>query len=745
MYDLRGPFGFVDKNNRLMNVLLMLFFTCLFVLPAEAQYGGGTGEPNDPYLIYTAEQMNEIGADANHWDKHFKLMADIDLSIYKGTDFNIIGEHSNAFSGVFDGNSKKISNFTYSSTKGHYKGIFGYIEGPEVEIRDLGLIDPNIDVGSKWYAGPLAGCADDGTIINCYVKGGSVSGEMRIGGLIGYAKAGTITNCYTENVSISGGNDVGGLVGFSSAKIKMVDCYSSSSVSGDYSDVGGLVGRNGGEITSSYATGMVSGNKIVGGLVGGNSGEITNSYAAGMVSADGNDVGGLVGINSDPVINCYASGSVLGNENVGGLAGTNIGHVTDCYAAGEVIGSRNVGGLVGSYTGYHGSITNSSSSSNVSGEDNVGGLAGNVSSQTVSNCFATGSVSGIQNIGGLIGANAPEMTGWGDIAHVNYCYSTASVSGVQNVGGLVGANIPKPSDWGGTASVTYCYSTGSVTGTTDVGGLVGWHKEGEISISFWDIQTSGLSNMCGRKDQGSGCDDSKGKTTAEMQTESTFLNAGWDFVNESANGTEDIWIIREGQDYPELTSQFVTARIIDDFEDYNAGDNQIWFSWHDGLGAGTPGTSGYLPGNGTGSAVGDDTSPSYTEETIVHGGNQSMPYSYNNSFNFSKAELLLSPVQDWTEEGICMLSLWFRGVWYNAPAPISVVLNEDYAVYHDNPNATKIYTWTRWTIDLQEFTGMDLTNVNSIAICFGDQNDPKYSGSGTVYFDDICLFRPRCK
>ena len=38
--------------------LMMLYFSGL---TAQAQYGGGSGEPNDPYMIYTAEQMNEIG------------------------------------------------------------------------------------------------------------------------------------------------------------------------------------------------------------------------------------------------------------------------------------------------------------------------------------------------------------------------------------------------------------------------------------------------------------------------------------------------------------------------------------------------------------------------------------------------------------------------------------------------------------------------------------------------------------
>ena len=93
-------------------LLVMLHFS---FLPAQAKYGGGSGEPNDPYLIYTAEQMNTIVAEPNAWDKNFKLMADIDLSSYTGTDFNIIGYFVDCGSAdnkpltcVFDGNGKKL-------------------------------------------------------------------------------------------------------------------------------------------------------------------------------------------------------------------------------------------------------------------------------------------------------------------------------------------------------------------------------------------------------------------------------------------------------------------------------------------------------------------------------------------------------------------------------------------------------------------------------------------------------------
>ena len=101
------------------------------------------------------------------------------------------------------------------------------------------------------------------------------------------------------------------------------------------------------------------------------------------------------------------------------------------------------------------------------------------------------------------------------------------------VGGLVGWN------WGRIAT---SYSTGSVTGNEDVGGLVGDNDYGSVTASFWDIETSGQSAN----------DGGTGKTAVEMQTALTFLNAGWDFMDETDNGTEDIWWILEGQDYPGL-------------------------------------------------------------------------------------------------------------------------------------------------------------------------------------------------
>jgi len=331
--------------------LLVLLAICFFVLPAQAQYGGGTGGPSDPYLIDTAEQMNAIGANANDWDKHFKLMADIDLSSFTGADFNIIGSYvswdspdNKPFSGVFDGSGHTISNFSYTSAADvNNVGLFAYVSGENARIKDLGLIDPNVDAGAGDYVAALVGSLSGGIINNCYAK----------------------------------------------------------------------------------STG---------------------------VSATGWGVGGLVGANWGTITNCYSTGRVSGMADVGGLVGQNFNTIIDCY-------------------------------------------------------------------------------------------STASVSGVYSAGGLVGTNY---------SIISSSYAAGDVYADQYVGGLVGSNDAGTVSASLWDTDTSGQSTSAA----------GTGKTTAEMQTKSTFTDIGWDFVDESINGTEDIWSICEGTNYPRLLRQILAGDFV---------------------------------------------------------------------------------------------------------------------------------------------------------------------------------------
>ncbi len=138
--------------------LIVLLTVCLLGRASETKFGGGTGTPDDPYLIYTAEQLNEIGADVQNLNKHFKLMKDIDLGGYTGIDFNTIGtSFGNFFSGVFDGSGRRIHNFTYTSGDRDYIGLFGFVRGENALIKNLGLINSNIDVGKGNNVGSLVG------------------------------------------------------------------------------------------------------------------------------------------------------------------------------------------------------------------------------------------------------------------------------------------------------------------------------------------------------------------------------------------------------------------------------------------------------------------------------------------------------------------------------------------------------------------------------------------------------------
>ncbi|MFC1783208.1 GLUG motif-containing protein [Planctomycetota bacterium] len=310
-----------NGNNRLAVVFVAGIIICLLNMPGWAQYGGGSGTEGDPFLISEPNHMQAIGVHQEHWvaGTFFKLVEDIDLSQYTGTQFNIIGYYNSSFdkeffSGIFDGNDHKILNFTYSTTSAEkYVGLFGYF-GSTGQIEDLGLEDPNIATAGD-YVGSLVGYNEEGTVSNCYATG-LVSGDDYLGGLVGYNVLGTISNCFATGTVIGDeySDYLGGLVGYNWDGT-ISDCYAIGSVNGD-DYLGGLVGSNlDGTISNCYATGSVSGDDYLGGLVGPNKyGAISNCYATGTISGDGY-LGGLVGVNRYGTIsNCYW------DENSSGLS-----------------------------------------------------------------------------------------------------------------------------------------------------------------------------------------------------------------------------------------------------------------------------------------------------------------------------------------------------------------------------------------------------------------------------------------
>jgi hypothetical protein len=215
-------------------------------------------------------------------------------------------------------------------------------------------------------------------------------------------------------------------------------------------------------------------------------------------------------------------------DNVGSMVGENFGNITLSSGTGIVHGEHDkVGGLVGI---NRGNISSSSSTNMVTGNlYSVGGLVG-FNFGVITSSSSTGTISGERYVGGLVGFNARNITS---------SYSMSAVSGDHTIGGLAGFNSVN-------TLIASCYSTGEVSGNRNVGGLVGDSFDiDDITSSFWDTETSGLNESSG----------GLGLPTADMQNINTFLDAGWDFVCETENGPNDVWIIPEG-DYPRLTWEF---------------------------------------------------------------------------------------------------------------------------------------------------------------------------------------------
>jgi hypothetical protein len=309
------------------------------------KYSGGTGEPNDPYRIATPNDLNDIGNHVEDFNKCFVMVNDINLAEYTGTQFNIIGNDSNAFTGVFDGNGHTISNFTYTSTGKDFIGLFGVVGimwEATGEVKDLNLANADVDAGTGDSVGALVGLVEDGDISNCRATG-RVSGAENVGGLVGFSWSQDISNCYTAG-EVLGDSWIGGLVGIKYSRT-LLNCRSVANVKATGNSVGGLVGYTPQSfIESCSAAGNVSGAERVGGLVG-NGMSAVNSWSSGSVRGN-NRVGGLAG-HGWHAQDCYSSGTVTGDTNVGGLVGYNRGDALNCFASGAIDANTNVGGLVG--------------------------------------------------------------------------------------------------------------------------------------------------------------------------------------------------------------------------------------------------------------------------------------------------------------------------------------------------------------------------------------------------------------
>lgn len=331
---------------RLRVTLLATAFACLATV-CTAQFDGGTGTPQNPYIISTIAQLDAVRSNLS---ASFVLANDLDLS---GSSFQPIGSINEPFSGTFNGASHAVSNWTHTATT-EYAGL---ISATTTDAKVINLQVTNAQLSTEGSVVAILVGLNNGQIVNCHATGSVVGGGSLLGGLVAI-NAGTVSDS-SAAVSVTASStsyssSVGGLVA-SNYVGSVVRCSTSGSVSvlADSSDaIGGLVGyASGGSIVGCTSTASVVGGADVGGLVGYSDGQIIDCSASGQAVGQSQwqgNIGGLVGRQIGPIRNCYSRASVISAASPsGGLVGYLGASVKNSYATGPVSGPGAGGGLIG--------------------------------------------------------------------------------------------------------------------------------------------------------------------------------------------------------------------------------------------------------------------------------------------------------------------------------------------------------------------------------------------------------------
>ena len=517
-----------ELNRRRLIVVFSLAIFCLWSVSVQAKYSGGTGEPNNPYLIYTAEHLIEMSAEPEDWDTHLKLMADIDLSdfpcysalIAPDTDGIMSGFQGIPFTGVFDGNGHTIFHLTIDGTS--YLGLFGQL-GSGGMISNLGLEAVVIN-GKSDYIGGLAGESKGFTTMSYCT--GKVNGSSNIGGLVG-SNRGSISTSYSSG-DVGGDDYLGGLVGSNGGSI--ICCYSVGFINGSQINVGGLLGTNNityatrrgvstqqgtvincfwdtqisGQTTSAAGTGLntiqmqdintylEAGWDWVG-EVGNGTHEvwqmpphvgypvlaIHNGYTPPLLPGQGTrddpylistavELGAILHYEQEA---CYKliqdidlSGMTWSFPVIPNLRGVLDGNDFSINHLALIGNGQSPCGLIGAICDVAQVMDLRIVDANVVGSFSTGILAG-LNNGSLTNCHTSGTVGGEHSVGGIAGYNKSGA--------LFYCSSNSEVNGKISVGGIAGTNTD--------GTVTGCHSTCGINGEENVGGLAGYNDEGTIS------------------------------------------------------------------------------------------------------------------------------------------------------------------------------------------------------------------------------------------------------------------------
>lgn len=339
-------------------LFFVVIFSLISFLQIKAQFAGGDGSGQNPYLIETAQQLSDVrNYFSDSQEIHFLLKNDIDLTdwIASNKDESIrekgwapINRYSNNSSvhNYFDGGGYAIRGLFINRPTESNIGLFGSISN--LVISDVHIEDCQITAFSD--VGGLCGEYNFSKFVqikNCSVSG-TINSYLNAGLLIGSSATGCkILSCTTSGMIksiIRPDSEVntdckgwyaecdgyfGGVIGYSSGT-EISDCYSNAVILSHYDVVGGIAGYSRGPIKNCYAAGLLSGNGKVGGIVGRSDNfAITGCIAAQSSINAKTDIGRIIGNSNDVSLSeNYASKDMLVNGEIlsgssGGIQGGN--------------------------------------------------------------------------------------------------------------------------------------------------------------------------------------------------------------------------------------------------------------------------------------------------------------------------------------------------------------------------------------------------------------------------------------
>lgn len=418
-----------------LHILLSMLFS-MIVVSSYAQFGGGAGTSASPYLISSVLHLNNIRGTA-YLGKYYRQTADLNLEVTNPANV----------SDWVSGNTYNVGDYVkYSPGATQYTYIC--IQATSSEVPTNTAYWTQMWESAKGWkpigdaTNPFHGVYDgnDKTIANLYINRGASAvannvypsdGEDNVGlfGFVANGSSTTVNNYHVYikklgmlNPNVTGRRATGSLVGkvllpntlpARSYTVYIEQCYAKASGSGTatvrgFGATGGLVGANNSDAKQRVPVVRLSWAYVT------VSATHPNNYApnpndtigsTGISNPYNIKYGGLVGCNENGVTqDSFARGNVSGGDRVGGLGGCTIGGaIFRSYSTGTVTRNIQPGGSLPNYEGGIGGLVGRTSGSLPPG------LGGTVQTGSCEDCFWDTVTSGFATSPGGTGKNTTQM------------------------------------------------------------------------------------------------------------------------------------------------------------------------------------------------------------------------------------------------------------------------------------------------------------------------------------------------